>query len=91
MTTEIRYSSLFKHVVGMMEKPQDIKCDVYGFISAFTGTTEYGNDYEIHSFMLSGWKQPFSRWVCDGAGRNAVSRAGPFFTLKSKYTGSIVC
>ena len=77
----IRYSSLYQHVAGMMEKPKDINCGIYGFNSAFTGATEYGNDYEIQWLILSGWKQPVSRQVCDGVGRKAVSRAGPFFNL----------
>ena len=87
VATMIRYSSLFQHVAGMMEKPKDINCGIYGFNSAFTGATEYGNDYEIQWLILSGWKRPFSRWVCDGAGRNAVSR-WPLFYPHCKQAGA---
>lgn len=65
--------------VEMMEKPEPVKCYRDGFTRAFAGTTEYGNDYEIQWLILSGWKQPVSHQVCDGVGRKAVSRAGPFF------------
>jgi hypothetical protein len=76
---EIRYRSLCERVAEKMEKPEPVKWHRDGFISAFTGTIRYSNDYEMQWLILSGWKQPFARWVCDGAGRKAVSRAGPLF------------